>query len=109
MVLIVSSSFPFRYDLTVAATDNGTPSETATARVVVQVLDANDNDPRFAKETYEFTVEENLRRGAVVGTVFATDADLDTNAVVKYNLIPGNTSFHINSVTGKSSILSCSS
>lgn len=90
-----------RYSLTVAATDNGTPSETATTRVTVTVLDANDNDPVFAKEFYEFSVEENLNRGAVVGVVQATDRDNGANAAIRYSLIPGNTSFHIEPLTGK--------
>lgn len=92
-----------RHQFTVVATDNGTPSQTATARVVVKVLDANDNDPLFVKEVYEFSVEENVRRGAFVGAVSATDADVGANAAVRYYLIPSNTSFQINPVTGKCS------
>jgi protocadherin-16/23 len=91
----------YHYTLTVAATDNGTPAGTATSRVSVNVLDANDNDPVFTQEAYEFNVEENLARGAQVGRVAATDADLDVNAAVRYSLIPSNTSFQINPVTGE--------
>lgn len=90
-----------RYDITVEASDNGTPSSSATAHVIVSVLDANDNDPVFARAAYHFAVEENLRRGAAVGTVRATDADVDENASVRYALIPSNTSFQINPVTGE--------
>ena len=90
------------YMLTVAATDNGTPAGTATSRVSVTVLDANDNDPSFTMDIYEFSVEENLARGAIVGKVSATDADLEVNSAVRYGLIPSNTSFQINPVTGES-------
>lgn len=90
-----------RYVLTVAATDNGTPAGTATSRISVTVMDANDNDPVFTRDSYEFSVEENLARGAAVGKVAATDADLDVNAAVRYSLIPGNTSFQINPLTGE--------
>lgn len=90
-----------RYDITVLASDNGTPSATATAHVIVNVADSNDNDPQFARDSYEFDVEENLRRGAIVGIISATDADLDVNAAIRYSLIPSNTSFQINSLTGK--------
>lgn len=90
-----------RYDLTVLASDNGTPSATATARVIVNVMDANDNEPKFLRSTYEFTVEENLRRGAVVGVIQAKDADLDVNAAIRYSLIPSNTSFQINPISGE--------
>ncbi|KAB0799258.1 hypothetical protein PPYR_07138 [Photinus pyralis] len=85
----------------VIATDNGTPSQTATARVVVKVLDANDNDPVFSREVYEYSVEENVRRGSFVGNVTATDADVGANSAVRYYLIPSNTTFQINPVTGE--------
>lgn len=90
-----------RYDITVLASDNGTPSATATTHVIVNIDDANDNDPQFTRDSYEFSVEENLRRGVIIGTISATDADLDVNAVLRYNLLPSNTSFQINSITGK--------
>ena len=90
-----------RYDLTVLASDNGTPSATATARVVVNVMDFNDNDPKFLRGSYEFNVEENLRRGAVVGIIQAKDADLDINAAIRYSLIPSNSSFQINPISGE--------
>lgn len=94
-----------RYDLTVLASDNGTPSSTATARVIVNVMDSNDNDPKFLRTAYEFSVEENLRRGAVVGVIQAKDADLDINAAIRYSLIPSNTSFQINPISGELMLL----
>lgn len=90
-----------RYDLTVLASDNGTPSATATAKITVNVMDANDNDPKFLRSSYEFSVEENLRRGAVVGVIQAKDADLDINAAIRYSLIPSNSSFQINPISGE--------
>lgn len=90
-----------RYDLTVSASDNGTPSATATARIIVNVMDANDNDPKFLRSSYEFSVEENMRRGSVVGSIQAKDADLDINAAIRYSLIPSNTSFQINPISGE--------
>ncbi|XP_064539649.1 protein dachsous [Drosophila montana] len=90
-----------RYELTVLATDNGTPAAHARARVLVRVLDANDNDPRFQRESYEFRIEENLRRGAVVGVVSASDADLGENAAIRYSLLPANSSFQVHPVTGE--------
>lgn len=90
-----------RYDLTVLVSDNGTPSASATARVIVNVMDSNDNEPKFLRLAYEFTVEENLRRGAVVGVIQAKDADLDVNAAIRYSLIPSNSSFQINPISGE--------
>lgn len=85
----------------ITATDNGIPPLSATASLIVNVIDANDNDPVFSKSSYEFEVEENQRTGAFVGKIAATDADLGDNAVVRFSLFPSNTSFNINPVTGK--------
>lgn len=89
------------YTLSIIATDNGTPSESATTRVVIDVLDANDNDPIFTHDFYEFKIEENLQRGFIVGKVIAKDVDAGVNAAIRYSLIPSNSSFKINAVTGK--------
>ncbi|XP_055546785.1 protein dachsous [Wyeomyia smithii] len=90
-----------RYNITVIVSDNGVPTLTATSHVIVTVLDANDNSPVFAKQLYEFEIEENMRRGSVIGLVTASDADAGINAVVRYSLIPSNTSFQINPVSGE--------
>lgn len=89
------------YDLTIVVNDNGTPSASATTHVIVNVLDANDNDPFYARDLYEFTVEENASRNTIVGSVSANDIDLGINAELKYNLIPDNSSFHVNPNTGE--------
>jgi protocadherin-16/23 len=90
-----------KYVLKVLATDNGSPAGTATASIVVVVLDSNDNAPQFSKEAYLFVVRENLDAGTSVGTIAATDRDLDNNASLRYSLIPANNSFQINPVTGE--------
>jgi protocadherin-16/23 len=89
-----------RHKMTITATDNGLPQLSASSTLVINVLDANDNDPKFSKSSYEFQVEENRKAGAFVGKIAATDVDLGENAVVRYNLFPSNTSFNINPVTG---------
>lgn len=43
------------YTLTVLATDNGTPQQTATATLHVRLIDYNDNPPLFAEEAYSAT------------------------------------------------------
>ncbi|XP_063241640.1 protein dachsous [Bacillus rossius redtenbacheri] len=90
-----------RYALRVLAADGGSPPGSATARVSVTVLDANDNDPAFSRAGYEFCVEENRPRGAWVGRVDASDPDLGPNGAVRYSLIPANSSFSIHPVTGE--------
>ncbi|XP_053677409.1 protein dachsous [Anopheles nili] len=89
-----------RYNVTVIVSDNGVPTLTATTNIIIVILDANDNSPIFTKSLYEFEIEENMRRGAMIGTVLASDIDAGINAVVRYSLIPSNSSFQINPVTG---------
>lgn len=93
------------YELTVVAADNGSPSSlAATVVVVVTVADVNDNDPEFDAEHYEFHVEENRPAGTVFGAVSAADRDAGDNALVRYSLIPANSSFNVNLYTGKRSV-----
>lgn len=87
--------------MTIIATDNGIPPMSATASLIVNVVDANDNDPVFSLVAYEFQVEENQKIGAFVGKIAASDADLGDNAAVRYSLFPSNTSFVVNPSTGK--------
>lgn len=90
------------YELTVVAADNGSPGPlAATVVVVVTVADVNDNDPEFDREQYEFHVEENRPAGAAFGAVSATDRDAGDNALIRYSLIPTNSSFNINPYSGK--------
>lgn len=90
-----------KHKMTIIAMDNGIPPLSATASLIVNVVDANDNDPVFSQIAYEFLVEENQKVGAFVGKIAATDADLGDNAALKYSLFPSNTSFVVNPTTGK--------
>ncbi|XP_024947273.1 protein dachsous isoform X2 [Cephus cinctus] len=90
-----------RYALTVLATDNGSPAATASASVLVSVLDDNDNEPHFEKESYSFELLENLPSGTLVGTVAASDPDLGRNALLRYAVVQHNSSFVIDPDTGE--------
>ena len=63
-----------RYEVTVC--DGGTPGRSATQSLVIQVVDVNDELPRFDKTAYYFSVAESRPLGTVVGTLRATDADV---------------------------------
>lgn len=62
------------YNLTVQVTD-GTASATTTVRV--EVLDANDNWPRFSESLYEVEVSESVSPGTPILQLTASDADED--------------------------------
>ncbi|XP_011502737.1 PREDICTED: protein dachsous [Ceratosolen solmsi marchali] len=90
-----------RYTLTVLATDSGSPAVTASASVVISVLDDNDNEPHFEKDNYEYKLFENQPAGIFIGTVFAFDSDFGNNALLKYGIVQMNSSFTINPDTGE--------
>ena len=58
----------------------------ATATVVIQLNDINDNRPQFGGQAFQAMVTENSPSGTGVFDVSATDADLGLNAAITYSL-----------------------
>ena len=95
----------------VVASDRGRPlSRSATATVVVTIVDVNDEAPVFVDVPaggYQFQVAENLPPGTAVGRVAARDADHGRNAVVSYTLSSPDddevvaAAFQVDRVTGE--------
>lgn len=90
------------YNLTVKASDQGTPQLSTVTNVIVNVQDINDNPPEFANKYYYATVPEIDAVGTEVVRVLATSKDTGVNAEVYYSIIGGNEhrKFAINNVTG---------
>lgn len=90
------------YNLTVKATDQGTPQLATLATVIVNVQDINDNPPEFVTKYYFATVPEINAVGTDVVRVLATSKDTGVNAEVYYSIIGGNEhkKFTIHNVTG---------
>ncbi|XP_041845600.1 protocadherin alpha-8-like isoform X11 [Melanotaenia boesemani] len=95
------------YNITIKATDEGSPPLTNISKLIIQVSDVNDNSPVFSDEVTNIYVKENSPVGSVVKAVTATDADAGKNGHVTYSLISRNTlaalstMFNINSDTGE--------
>jgi len=87
--------------LTVTATDNGTPSRSASGQITINLRDLNER-PLLAAQS--FGVNENSANGTVVGQVVASDVDAGQN--LTYSMMSGNTggAFSINSATGRISV-----
>ncbi|XP_038652224.1 protocadherin-10-like [Scyliorhinus canicula] len=73
------------FQLMLTATDGGNPPRSGTARILITVLDSNDNAPTFAREIYKVSLIENSPRGTLVVSVHATDLDEGSNAEVTYS------------------------
>ena len=90
------------YNFTVTATDQGSPSNSATTSLTVHILDANDNTPSFSMSLYTETIPESTAVNQSILTVSAVDSDGTTdNNVVSYSISPSDqTNFIINSNGG---------
>ncbi|XP_051790016.1 protocadherin alpha-7-like isoform X22 [Erpetoichthys calabaricus] len=75
-----------QYNITITAKDFGYPPLLSYETVLVNVLDVNDNHPRFLEDPYVFYIEENNSPGGSILTVSAVDEDANENAVVSYFL-----------------------
>nr|XP_053631087.1 fat-like cadherin-related tumor suppressor homolog isoform X2 [Cherax quadricarinatus] len=95
------------YNLTLIATDHGSPSLSSRTNILVLVSDINDNPPEFASHTYFTTVTESANTGSDIVRVLATSRDSGKNAEITYSIIGGNEhrKFAIHPKTGVVSIL----
>nr|XP_049702759.1 protocadherin-like wing polarity protein stan isoform X2 [Helicoverpa armigera] len=101
-----------RYTVIVKATDQASPVSdrlSSTATVHVNILDDNDNYPQFSEKTYTVTVDEDISANdnPVIARIKATDADVGSNAAIRYAIIGGNTQmqFSIDSLSGDVSLV----
>ncbi|KAL4647068.1 protocadherin Fat 3-like [Arapaima gigas] len=89
-----------RYLLNITIYDLGLPQKSSWRLLTVFVQDANDNTPRFLRESYRAAVPENTAIGTEVIQVEATDKDLGLNGEIYYTMLTSTTQFGINSTNG---------
>uniref|UniRef100_A0A8C2TKH7 Cadherin domain-containing protein n=1 Tax=Coturnix japonica TaxID=93934 RepID=A0A8C2TKH7_COTJA len=77
------------YNITIIATDRGSPALSSRADLVLEVSDVNDNAPVFEEAAYSAYVPENNAAGEPVLRVSARDADAGANGRVSYALAGG--------------------
>ncbi|EDO46189.1 predicted protein, partial [Nematostella vectensis] len=63
------------YTLRIGVADKGNPSLSSVADVIIDVIDEDDNCPRFQPTEYNVTISESLPRGASIVQVTARDID----------------------------------
>ncbi|CAL8333307.1 unnamed protein product [Merluccius merluccius] len=93
------------FSLLVVAEDQGQPAKSASATLLVQVADINDNAPEFPKMEFHVDVSENASVGTTLLTLSAVDPDMGPNGTVTYSIvlqIPSSplAAFELDSSTG---------
>ncbi|KAL2077326.1 hypothetical protein ACEWY4_026830 [Coilia grayii] len=95
-----------QYNVTIMATDEGTPPLSSVSVITVHVSDVNDNAPRFPEPVIKVYVRENSPVGGLLSTLSASDADINENSQITYSVLNNNNKFslaamvNINSITG---------
>ncbi|XP_035985904.1 protocadherin beta-15-like isoform X2 [Fundulus heteroclitus] len=77
------------YNITITATDEGSPPLSSSKTVQLSVADINDNPPVFEEQSYSAHVSENNKPGSTLCSVSARDPDWRQNGTVIYSLLPG--------------------
>nr|XP_054593991.1 protocadherin beta-15-like [Nothobranchius furzeri] len=76
------------YNITISATDEGSPPLSSSKTVQLSVADINDNPPVFEEQSYSAYVSENNKPGSTLCSVSARDPDWRQNGTVIYSLLP---------------------
>ncbi|XP_060904068.1 protocadherin beta-16-like [Labrus mixtus] len=74
------------YNITITASDFGSPALTSSTKLHLKISDVNDNAPSFDKAIYSAYVTENNSPGISVFAVSARDKDWNQNARISYLL-----------------------
>ncbi|XP_017789017.1 PREDICTED: fat-like cadherin-related tumor suppressor homolog [Habropoda laboriosa] len=76
------------YTLTISAVDQGNAGtrKQSSAKVKINVVDTNDNDPTFEQSEMEVWIDENEPAGSAVVKITAKDRDSGENAYISYSI-----------------------
>ncbi|XP_030595502.1 protocadherin beta-16-like [Archocentrus centrarchus] len=95
------------YNITITATDFGSPPLSSSTTLHLKISDVNDNAPLFDKNSYTAHITENNSPGFSIFAVSAQDSDWNQNARISYLLedtqvsgSPVSTYVTLNSETG---------
>ncbi|MGH0134123.1 UNVERIFIED_CONTAM: hypothetical protein FKN15_004135 [Acipenser sinensis] len=95
------------YNITITATDEGSPPLSSNTTLTLRISDVNDNAPLFDSYVYTTYVMENIAPGLSIFSVEAKDSDWHQNARIFYSLeetqingTPASSYISINSDSG---------
>ncbi|XP_049324687.1 protocadherin gamma-C5-like isoform X12 [Astyanax mexicanus] len=75
------------YNIELKATDSGSPPLMVSAFLTINILDVNDNAPKFSLPVYAVYVKENCVPGEILSSVSASDLDTGENAKITYSVL----------------------
>lgn len=75
------------HEVTVICSDNGPQPLSTSVTFPIRVIDVNDNDPRFGQDVYSVEIFENNEIGTSLVRIAASDADVDNNSAIFYDVI----------------------
>ncbi|XP_040200810.1 protocadherin gamma-B5-like [Rana temporaria] len=85
------------YNITIVATDRGSPPLSSHKTIILEILDVNDNPPLFMHSTYVAYVPENNLPGVSIYSIHASDDDTGDNAKIIYSIFNTNTDLLLSS------------
>ncbi|KAM3926571.1 protocadherin gamma-B1-like [Leptodactylus fuscus] len=95
------------YNITIQASDKGSPEMTSRKVIRLDISDVNDNAPVFEKSGYTAFIPENNSPGASIFNIQARDMDSEENAKITYSIMsrsneedPLSSYISMNPVTG---------
>lgn len=89
-----------KYVINLILTDNGQPQLSSYYQLFIQILDNNDNSPRFDKIIYYVDIQENNPINTTLIQVHANDLDENLNGFITYELEKNNPYVSIDNLTG---------
>lgn len=91
-----------KYEFRVMATDHGTPALTSSASIVINLIDVNNNAPKFQERSRRIRVMENIIVDKIIYKLNAFDEDIEHNGKIEYRIVKGNSEgkFSIDIETG---------
>ncbi|KAK5650802.1 hypothetical protein RI129_001831 [Pyrocoelia pectoralis] len=91
-----------KFELTVEATDDYGKGLSANASVIIEIIDVNDEPPKFEKKFYEFILHKSKKKFTFPAFIKAVDSDLmPPNNVVHYELITPAENLTLDKNTGE--------
>nr|XP_023698691.1 protocadherin beta-16-like isoform X31 [Paramormyrops kingsleyae] len=85
---VIDRELVSNFNITITATDEGSPPLSSSKTVQLAVSDVNDNAPIFSEQKYSAYVSENNQPGSSICSVTATDPDWKQNGTVIYSVLP---------------------